>query len=91
MIKECLEALSNTKIDIGDKRKAMIKKYITFYDDEQFLNIMRTPQGLVVSDVNIFYFPGAGFRCSNDITKTGRLPICNIIQRILNEELSNFK
>jgi len=87
MLKECLEALSNTKTDIGDKRKGIIKRYIAFYDDEQLFNMMRTPQGLVVDDINIFYFPTAGFRCSNDVSKTGKLPICNIIQRILNEEL----
>lgn len=87
MIKVCLEALSNTKIDIGDKRRTMIKRYISFYDDEQFFNIMRTPQGLLVDDISIFYFPNVGFRCSNDTSRTGRLPMCNIFQNILNGEL----
>ena len=87
MLKECLESLSNTKIDIGDKRKSILKRVVSFYDDEQLYNIMRTPQGLLVDDINIFYFPNVGFRCSNDVTKTGRLPMCNIIQKILNEEL----
>jgi hypothetical protein len=88
MIKECLNTLSNTKIDIGDKRKGIIKRYTSIYEEEQLLNIMRTPQGLLVEDITIHYFPNAGFRCSNDTTFTGKLPICNILQRILNEQLS---
>ena len=90
MLKECLEVLSNTKVDIGDRKKQIIKNFIQFYDDEQLFNIMRTPKGLIIDDVNIFYFPNVGFRCSNDVSKTGRLPICNIIQRILNDELSKY-
>ena len=89
MLKECLESLSNTKVDIGDKRRGIIKRYITFYDDEQLFNIMRTPQGLLVDNINIFYFPNIGFRCSNDTTKTGKLPMCNIFQKILNESIIN--
>lgn len=88
MLKECLNILSETKIDIGDKRKSIIKRYTNFYEEDQLFNIMRTPQGLVVDDVNIHYFPNVGFRCSNDTTFTGKLPICNIIQRLLNEEIS---
>jgi hypothetical protein len=87
MIKECLETLSNTKTDIGQRRREAIKRYIMFYDDEQLLNIMRTPQGLLVIDINIYFFPGIGFRCSNDTTVTGKLPMCNVFQKILNEDL----
>ncbi len=90
MLKECLEVLSNTKVDIGDRKKQIIKNFIQIYDDEQLFNIMRTPKGLIIDDVNIFYFPNVGFRCSNDVSKTGRLPICNIIQRILNDELAKY-
>ena len=87
MIKDCLETLSNTKIDIGDKRRAMLKRIISVYDNEQLYNIMITPRGLIVDDINIFYYPNVGFRCSNDTSKTGKLPMCNIFQKILNEEL----
>ena len=87
MIKECLDVLSNTKVDIGEKRRWIIKRIISYYDDEQLFNIMRTPQGLLIDDISIFYFPNVGFRCSNDTSKTGRLPMCNIFQRILNDEL----
>lgn len=87
MLKECLETLSNTKVDIGNKRRNIIKRIISFYDDEQLFNIMRTPKGLLIDDINIFYYPNVGFRCANDTSITGRLPMCNIFQKILNEEL----
>lgn len=89
MIKECLEALSNTKIDIGDRRRDMLKRVTSVYDDEQLFNIMRTPHGILVEDINIYYYPNVGFRCSNDTSRTGKLPMCNIFQKILNEELLN--
>ena len=87
MLKECLETLSNTKVDIGDRRRGMIKRLISVYDDEQLFNIMRTPQGLMIEDITIHYFPNVGFRVSNDESRTGKLPMCNIFQRILNEGL----
>jgi hypothetical protein len=87
MIKECLETLANTKIDIGERRRHLLKNTLTLYDEEQLYNIMRTPRGLLVDDISVFYFPNVGFRCSNDTTKTGRLPMCNIFQNILNERL----
>lgn len=90
MLKQCLEALSNTKVDIGDNKKEIIKNFVKYYDDEQLLNILRTPKGLIVDNISIFYFPNVGFRCSNDTSKYGRLPVCNIIQRILNDELAKF-
>lgn len=91
MIKECLIKLIETKIDIGDKKKTSIQNYLNRYEEDILLNIMATPIGLVADDVNIHFFPNVGFRCSNDIQKYGRLPICNIIQRILNEEYMKLK
>jgi len=87
MIKECLNTLSETKVDIGDRKKGILKRYTSYYEEDQLFNIMRTPQGLVVEDITIHYFPNVGFRCSNDESKTGKLPMCNVLQRILNENL----
>lgn len=90
MIKECLFDLANTNTDIGDRRKEFVNKYIGRYDESQLFNIMRTPQGLIAEDINIHYFPGTGFRCSNDTTITGRLPMCNIMQNILNKKYNSI-
>jgi hypothetical protein len=94
MIIDCLLEIVNSKLDLGDKRKKVIQSYINYYDNEQLLYILGTPMGLVMDDISIFFFPGVGFRCSNDTSKTGRLPICNTIQNILNrkyQELNSDK
>ena len=85
MVKECLNELVNTKTDVGDIRKNIVKRYIESYDEEELINLLMTPYGIIAYDINIHYFPNVGFRCSNDISKTGRLPICNVIQNILNK------
>ena len=86
MLIECLMEIINSRLDLGDKRKKAIKSYIDSYADEQLSYIMRTPLGLTADDINIFFFPGVGFRCSNDRSRTGRLPICNTFQKILNKK-----
>ena len=91
MIKECLKSLSDSRVDIGDRRRTAIKNVIGYYEEDQLFNIMRTPRGLVVEDINIYYLPNVGFRCYNDETITGKLPMCNIFQRLLNEELNEKK
>lgn len=90
MIKKCLNDLIGTNIDIGDLRKGDIKKYINFYDEDQLFNILRTPNGLIAYDIHIHFFPNVGFRCSNDENKYGKLPICNVIQKILNNSYIKY-
>jgi len=85
MIKECLTEIVNSRIDLGDIKKGIIKRYINMYEDEQLFYYLQSGNGLVVEDVNIFYYTNVGFRCSNDM-RFGRLPICNIFDRILNEK-----
>lgn len=85
MLKECLTQLVESKLDLGDKRKKMIKKYIDAYEEDQLYNIMQQPLGLVAEDINIYFLPNIGFRCSNN-PSMGRLPMCNIFTKILNEK-----
>ena len=91
MIKKCLKKLVETKLDIGQKRKNTINSYIEKYDEEFLFNIMRGNLGLIAEDINIYYYPNVGFRCTNDILRQGRLPVCNIIQKMLNEEYIKVK
>ncbi|MFW6225564.1 MAG: hypothetical protein ACOC3V_01230 [bacterium] len=91
MIKKCLKKLLETKIDIGEKRKDTIKLYLEKYDEDILFNIMRGNLGLIAEDINLYYYQNVGFRCSNDVQAYGRLPICNIIQKILNEEYRKLK
>lgn len=89
MIKECLQQLIDSKLDLGDNRKKMIKKYIDTYEEEQLYYIMQQPLGLIAEDINIYYLPNTGFRCSNNPI-VGRLPMCNIFTKILNEKYKNI-
>ena len=89
MIKECLLQLIESKLDLGDNRKKMIQKYIDSYEEEQLGYIMQQQMGLIAEDINIHFIPNVGFRCSNDL-RMGRLPMCNIFTRILNEKYTNL-
>jgi len=91
MIKECFNEIINSKLDLGDKIKKDLKKYIDNYEDEQLYYILQSPSGLIVDNIYIHFAPNIGFRCFNN-RSLGRLPICNIISKILNNkyiELNN--
>lgn len=83
---ECLQEIINSKLDLGDKRKDILSRYIATYNDEQLSYILMSPGGLKCDDITLFFFYGVGFRCNNDTSKVGRLPICNTYQNILNKK-----
>lgn len=86
MLKECLQEITNHRLDLGDKRKNMIKIYLEKYDENALYYILSSSQGLKSDDIYIYFYPGVGFRCSNDISKVGKLPMCNTFQNILNKK-----
>ena len=86
MIKECLNEIVNTSLDIGDLRKSNIKRYIDTCNEQELSHILSSNNGLIASDIFIYFYEGVGFRCFNDERKTGKLPICNIIQKRLNKK-----
>jgi hypothetical protein len=86
MIKESLLEIVNSNLDLGDIRKKYVGMYLERYDEEELSYILRTPSGIVADDLSINFYPGVGFRCSNDPTITGKLPICNVFQNILNKK-----
>ena len=89
MLKECLLQIVESKLDLGDNRKKMIKKYIDAYEEEQLYYILQQPLGIIAEDINIYFLPNVGFRCSNN-PSIGRLPMCNIFNNILNEKYKNL-
>lgn len=89
MVKECLTEIVKSRIDLGDRRKQIINNYLDIYDENQLSYIMQSPVGLVTEDLFINYLPGVGFRCNNN-PSSGRLPICNIYQRIMNEKYKSI-
>ena len=41
--------------------------------------------------IQLWYHPGIGFQCRNMYQERyGRLPLCNYVERFLNEELRNI-
>jgi len=85
MVKICLGEIVNSKLDLGDNIKNSINNIINSFEEEQLVNILRTPNGIIIGDIRIHFLPLVGFRCSNDY-KLGKMPICNIITRILNKK-----
>jgi hypothetical protein len=90
MIIDSLLEIVNSKLDLGDSRKKMVKSYLESYDEEELSYILRTANGLVAEDISISFFPGVGFRCSNDTSRVGRLPMCNTFQNILNKKYQSL-
>lgn len=90
MIVESLLEIVNSKLDLGDVRKKTIKLYLERYDEDELSYILKTPMGLIAEDISISFYPGVGFRCMNDISKTGKLPICNTFQNILNKKYESL-
>lgn len=85
MIKECLQEILDSKVDLGDTRKNAIRRYMDVYEDDQLFYILQTIHGIVADDIYIHFTLNVGFRCTNELS-IGRMPICNIFQRILNEK-----
>lgn len=86
MIKDCLLEIVNNRLDLGDLRKNMVKSYLEKYDETELYYILSSPNGLKANDIFIYFYPNIGFRCINDTTKTGKLPMCNSFQNILNRK-----
>lgn len=89
MVKDCLKEILNSRLDLGDKRRKIIESYVNSYSENQLSYIMQSPVGLVADDIFINYLPGMGFRCNNN-PSLGRMPICNIYQRIMNEKYKSI-
>lgn len=89
IIKECLQYVAEMDSDIGLERKQMIKRYLESFDEEQMIHVL-SHQGIYANDIEIKFYPNVGFRVSNDPTFTGKLPICNFIQRKINEKYKSY-
>lgn len=89
IITECLEHIANINNDIGIERKQMIKRYLESYDEQQLIHML-SHQGIYANDIEIRFYPNIGFRVTNDTTFTGKLPICNFIQRKINEKYNSY-
>lgn len=90
MIVESLLEIVNSKLELGDKRKSAVKAYLESYDEQELSYILGSANGLLAEDISISFFPGVGFRCFNDTSRVGRLPMCNTFQNILNRKYQDL-
>lgn len=88
MIRKCLNLL----VEKDYKEQSLKPKVLYLLDNfnnDQLLHLLKN--GLKISeDIILYYINGMGFRCMNENTRIiGNKPICNIIEKNLNEYLLN--
>jgi hypothetical protein len=86
-VKECLTRLTEQNVDMSINKHV---KYLIENVDERQLEFKLAQNGIKIDGnmIQLYYHPGIGFQCKNMfVEKYGRLPLCNYIERFLNEEL----
>ena len=85
MIKECITYLREQDYSVQGLNKALDIIY-EMDDDQLEFSLMRGI--LLMEDILLYKYQGSGFRCINHQENIyGRKPICNVIERKLNEKL----
>lgn len=88
MIKECITYLLEHNYSVQGLNKSL--KIINEMDEDQ-LEFSLVRGILLFEDIVLYKYQGSGFRCINHQEHIyGRKPICNIIEKKLNERLSNI-
>lgn len=82
-IKECLTVLSEKNIDMNINRTIFNLKNI---DDDQLEYQLSNGVKIDGHMINLYFYRNMGFKCNNNfIEKFGNLPICNYIEKTLNQ------
>jgi len=82
-IKECLTVLAEKNIDMNINRTIFNLKNI---DDDQLE--YKLSNGIKIDNhmLNLYFYRNMGFKCNNNFSdKYGNLPICNYIEKTLNQ------
>jgi len=90
-IKECLKRLTEENVDMSINRH--VKFLIESTDENQLMYKLQQQTGIAIDNhmIKLWYYPGIGFRCSNMFQERyGKLPICEKIERFLNNELTKI-
>jgi len=84
MIKECLQHLKEQDFDTELNRGITNIMQI----DEMYLPTLLSEGIRLTDELLLYYYNGYGFKCINtNQAYIGRKPICNIIEKKLNEKL----
>ena len=90
MVKECFKYLISQDYPV-EGLNYNLKKLIECLDDNQLAYMCSTGLKINGKDI-VLYFNGWGFTCMNENANIyGRKPICNIIEKKLNEKLSMLR
>jgi len=84
-IKECLTILTEKNIDMNIN--AMVK-YLNENLEEDQLEYKLSSTGIKIDGhmLNLYFYKNSGFKCTNSFQeKYGNLPICNYIEKTLNQ------
>ena len=83
-IKECLKVLAEKNIDMNINRT--IKIVCENLDDDQLEYKLSNGIKLDNQMINLYFYKNMGFKCNNIwVDKYGNLPICNYIEKTLNQ------
>jgi hypothetical protein len=83
-VKECLKSLADKNVDMNINRTIQI--LCETFDDQQLE--YKLSQGVVIDNqiINLYFYKNMGFKCNNSmVERHGNLPICNYIEKKLNE------
>ena len=88
MIKECFKYLLNQDYNIEGLNKNL-NELMNCLDDNQLAYMLQNGIKINGKDIILYFNPGRGFLCMNENAQIyGRKPVCNIIEKKLNEKLS---
>ena len=83
-IKECLTALTEKNIDMNINK--VIKYLNENVDDDQLEYKLSYGVKIDGHMLNLYFYKNIGFKCTNNFQeKFGSLPICNYIEKTLNQ------
>lgn len=88
MIKECITYLINHEYDVQNLNNSLNR--LLEVDEDQLGYCLQNGINLM-EDIILYKYPESGFRCMNTNHRIcGRKPICNTIEKKLNERLQNL-
>ena len=86
MLAEVFKELLSRNLELSNKKKTLLESYINNLNEEQ-LNFHLNYVGIVLEEIKIHYYTNVGFRCVNtNEARVGKLPICRLIEKILNDK-----
>ena len=91
MIKEILNILVEKNYNILGLKNRMTE-VLNYYTEEQLFYMLKDGLNINGNEFELYYVEGIGFRCHNtDKHINGNKPVCNIIEKNLNERIIKYK